>query len=241
METNPLLNVQPSGIDNVDHFYFREWNSIAYKFNSDYGFLLNKVPSEVVKQIDIDINDIKNSSNKVRANTKLAGQIENEFMYPPSSVIENYIKGIVEKYEISSNGYISKHLKKQFTDKSTLKLSLSHLWVNFQKKYEYNPMHDHSGVLSFVIWHKNPFLYRDEVKQDPAKKGNLLCTNGLFSFVFSDGGRVLEQYIPVDKNWEGYIAVFPSNLLHQVYPFYTSNDYRISISGNIMFQHDERE
>ena len=97
-------------------------------------------------------------------------------------------------------------------------------------------MHTHSGVLSFVIWYKTPYLYKDEVEYDTAKKGSSLCTNGLFSFIINKNGVVDSVYIPVDKNWDGYISLFPANLFHQVYPFFTSDDYRISISGNIMLQ-----
>jgi hypothetical protein len=39
----------------------------------------------------------------------------------------------------------------------------------------------------------------------------------------------------VDKEWEGKIALFPAKLNHLVYPFYTSDEPRISISGNIGF------
>ena len=36
----------------------------------------------------------------------------------------------------------------------TFTLCLEPLWVNFQKENEFNPLHDHSGVFSFVIWIK---------------------------------------------------------------------------------------
>ena len=39
--------------------------------------------------------------------------------------------------------------------------------------------------------------------------------------------------LPIDKAWEGTMILFPSSLNHNVYPFYTSDDYRISISGNL--------
>ena len=38
----------------------------------------------------------------------------------------------------------------------------------------------------------------------------------------------------VDKDMEGEIIVFDSKLLHVVYPFYTSNDYRMSLAGNVL-------
>jgi inosine/xanthosine triphosphate pyrophosphatase family protein len=43
----------------------------------------------------------------------------------------------------------------------------------------------------------------------------------------------LIEPIENDKTFEGKIAFFPSKLSHCVYPFYSSDDVRISISGNI--------
>ena len=46
-------------------------------------------------------------------------------------------------------------------------------------------------------------------------------------------GRITPAMVPVDKTYEGTIVMFPSEMLHAVYPFYTSDDYRISVSGNL--------
>jgi hypothetical protein len=35
------------------------------------------------------------------------------------------------------------------------------------------------------------------------------------------------------------MAMFPSSLNHEVYPFYTSDDFRITIAGNIMLEIDK--
>jgi len=40
--------------------------------------------------------------------------------------------------------------------------------------------------------------------------------------------------VEVDKSWEGTIIMFPAFLHHMVHPFYTSDEYRISISGNLV-------
>ena len=37
----------------------------------------------------------------------------------------------------------------------------------------------------------------------------------------------------MEKEAEGYMVMFPSALLHQVFPFYKSSGERVSISGNI--------
>lgn len=46
-------------------------------------------------------------------------------------------------------------------------------------------------------------------------------------------GEIREVEFPVDKLYEGQIFLFPSCLQHMVYPFTSSDDYRISISGNL--------
>ena len=37
----------------------------------------------------------------------------------------------------------------------------------------------------------------------------------------------------------GSLVLFPATLCHQVYPFFESDDYRVSISGNIYFDTDD--
>ena len=47
---------------------------------------------------------------------------------------------------------------------SDYKLFISDLWVNYQKKYEFNPPHSHSGVASFVIFIHIPYDLSEEEK-----------------------------------------------------------------------------
>jgi hypothetical protein len=47
-------------------------------------------------------------------------------------------------------------------------------------------------------------------------------------------GKVSSFSYFLEKEDEGTILLFPSSLVHQVYPFYLSNKPRISVSGNIL-------
>jgi len=118
---------------------------------------------------------------------------------------------------------------------------LTKLWVNFQKKGEFQPIHNHSGVFSFVIWMDIPYHSKDEGNLPTAKTSNKNHQGGNFSFVFSDGTRrsVGEHVIEMSPEMNGYCCFFPSDLSHQVYPFYTSDKDRISISGNILYRPKE--
>jgi hypothetical protein len=61
----------------------------------------------------------------------------------------------------------------------------------------------------------------------------------MFSFLYSNTlGKISAQQIPVDKNMENNILIFPSNFYHMVYPFFTSDGYRISVSGNFHLKID---
>ena len=55
-----------------------------------------------------------------------------------------------------------------------------------------------------------------------------------FQFVYTTAlGNIANCPMFVESGWEGNIVMFPAKLLHMVYPFQTSDDYRISIAGNL--------
>ena len=58
--------------------------------------------------------------------------------------------------------------------------------------------------------------------------------SGCFEFVCTNQLGQLAQYqYHLSTEYEGILLVFPASLRHQVYPFYTSDEDRISISGNL--------
>ena len=94
-------------------------------------------------------------------------------------------------------------------------LNLFKLWVNFQKQNEFNPAHCHGGIYSFVIWLKCP---------SPAT----------FQFTYPNTlGGLNHLAYNTDSSYENMMILYPAQFLHQVYPFYESNEERVSIAGNI--------
>jgi hypothetical protein len=111
--------------------------------------------------------------------------------------------------------------------------TLSSYWVNFQKKHEFNPIHKHNGLATFAIWIDVPFDIEDEKKVFTSSAFNVTAN---FQMIYTSNVKnkdIAVHNLPVDKSWEGSVIMFPTGLLHCVYPFYTSDAYRISISGNI--------
>ena len=108
------------------------------------------------------------------------------------------------------------------------KFKISSAWVNFQKKHEFARPHAHVGDFSFVLWLKVPFSIADETENGDVEAA-------LFSFHYTNTlGKILNWTIPVDYTYEKRVILFPSDMVHSVYPFYSSDEYRIAVAGNIV-------
>ena len=107
-------------------------------------------------------------------------------------------------------------------------------WVNYQKQGEFNPLHDHGGVYSFVIWMKIPTKHFEQNKNPISLKSNTHVISA-FQFQYANilGKMQLYDY-EMNPEMEGTILFFPSQLKHCVYPFYNCDEDRISISGNVL-------
>ena len=193
-------------------------------------YLLSTVPQDVTDKL----NEVIKAKNLEPANHNLAGNIKNEFMIPEGKeFVYPLIFALIDKHKEKYPLYFKRICG--FANKKEIALQLQSLWVNFQKKHEFNPMHVHEGLFSFVIWHKIPYKMEDEIARYPLMKPDQVKAGHFSFFQQNEMGRVQSIDLPVDNSWEGKLALFPADLPHEVYPFFTSDDVRITISGNIGF------
>ena len=203
---------------------------------SNIGVLEAKLPFDMFNKLAKAIDDL--SSDAEKYNNNLLGHMKEEYSLNQSKeIISEYVEALAVAYDRSNPGYIEAF--EEVSKSKYYKFYLDTLWVNKQKKYEFNPVHHHAGALSFVIWIKIPYDLKEEETYFPPVSGETeeSRTNthtSKFAFVYTDTlGRIRHIPLPIDKNWEGTILMFPSSMHHCVYPFYTSDDYRISVSGNV--------
>ena len=198
---------------------------------------LFKLPKEMIDYLWERIDVAK--KKKICHKKKLAGHISESYILddPQNLIVPNLFK-ILEKVRHNIQLEIQKVYSKTEYRNDKLEPRIDRLWVNFQRKSEFQPVHSHSGLFSFVIWMDIPYHWEDEAKLPFAKANNVNPQGGNFSFVHSnDNCRSVSEYtIPMSPEMNGACCFFPSDLCHQVYPFYTSDKERISISGNIIFE-----
>ena len=161
----------------------------------NFGWLQMKLDPIVMKRINKYIKDHK----KISHNHKLAGNITKSNLLEDKDnwLWSNVLYPCVTEYtrhfgERVINGVLTKDCR----------FVLNSLWVNFQKKYEFNPVHDHGGVFSFVIWIKIPFDYKKE-KNLPFVKHSNSVKAADFEFLYNDIlGRLTTFNYTLDKSKE---------------------------------------
>jgi len=195
------------------------------------GVVEAKLPEDVTKDIWKAIKKARKNPDNMK--NELAGNISSSIRLDSSSpLLEKFIGEVIPSFmdsHIQNYGAPWRTVMKEGEG-----FNLESLWVNFQKKHEFNPPHDHSGVFSFVIWMQIPTSYAEQRKLPVCAESN--ADNHISNFAFSytnTMGKVSTFAYNMEKEAEGYMVMFPSQMLHQVFPFYENDGERISISGNV--------
>ena len=165
-----------------------------------------------------------------KINDRLAGNIDSSYeIYDKGGwFTENVLLECGIKYEKNYGNIWSK-----VPITGSHPFTLSSMWVNYQKQYEFNPLHDHTGVFSFVIWMQIPTDYEDQKQISITKDSNLPVVSNFVLNYHNTLGMIAQHVYAMSKEMEGTMLFFPSQLMHCVYPFFNCNKDRISISGNL--------
>jgi len=202
------------------------------------GWLRNYFGIAAVELNKKDFNWLKKECTKAKKegtpkNQDLVGHIIEEYKMPGvSRSFHNFLCSVASTHSNfkaynSSLNFLSENRP----------LYLDSFWVNYMKKHEYNPIHSHEGLYSFVVFVKIPYDLKKEENHFPnvsIRQSKKEIQTSKFNFVNTNpNGHVISTIINVDKSFEGKMLMFPSKQQHLVYPFYTSDDYRITVSGNL--------
>lgn len=196
---------------------------MIFKNFDNFGFIKDKLPDDLFNSL---LKESLNFKTKKKFITGLSGDgVPNHYKIVNKDNLKNlnlFLSNLILKYE---NNF--KYLKRFKFLTNDVPLFFDQPWINIQKKGEFIPHHTHDGIFSYTIWLKIPYDLQKEIKDSKFATA--------FEFSYSSIlGELLTERIFLDKNDEGKIILFPSKLTHMVYPFLKCNDFRISLSGNIL-------
>ena len=165
------------------------------------------------------------------ARDMLVGNIEQQ-RYAPYPVEEftsyvddhllNYLKDRYQRQLLINKNIFNDNAEELNPEEHTVRYHMGvGPWVNFSHKGEFNPMHNHGGIFSAVVFIDIP----DELDEERESNSFIAKASGCLDFVNET------QHIIVRPR-TGTFYLFPAYLWHLVYP-YQSDVERVSMSFNI--------
>lgn len=183
----------------------------------NYGVLEDRLPKKLHNDLlsEIDYAELKNPDMLSGLTNKNVAK--HKFLVDTKDDLLNYIKTLLVTYNSNFPGLSNLNVLTK-----DLPYHMGNPWINYQRKCEYVPNHTHDGIYSYSIWLKIP-----------AK-----CN---FEFTYTNIiGNIEQQKIELTQENEGKIIFFPAKLPHIAYPFSDSDGVRVSISGNISLDSNDK-
>ena len=108
-------------------------------------------------EIDFLWKSIENKGENHKS--ELAGKIDSSYLIfdKDNWFFKNTLDSLCNTYAESFN-----NVGDNLPTLNTHPYFLHTMWVNYQKQTEFNPIHTHKGVYSFVIWMKIPTEYNEQ-------------------------------------------------------------------------------
>ena len=195
------------------------------QYFKNFGYIEEVIPHSLLQSLQIESQEAPFINNTVVSGLTGNGVPIHFNLTDNRDKVEQYVLSLLPEYE---NEFYYINSVTNIMYKPALPLVLGAAWFNFQKKYEFVPVHIHHGIYSFVIWLDIPY----EIEEELSSGKYASCFQFLYTSII---GKPVDMVLPVSKEWVGKILLFPSSLQHIVYPFFTSSGTRISLSGNIIY------
>ena len=220
---------------NIPKFITEDGDNILYPFSPP--IFQTEVDSYFTKQLIEEGRKLTKKEDDY--NHRLAGNLKygRSYHYKEDYLlkVEPYLKSYVERF---FNGIYSQYgpdvkmvdsiLRVQSGRGNTRQgtVALDSLWINFSQKHDFNPPHNHTGKLSFVIFCQVPKeIFKVQADSNTQRAGEL-------HFTYGEGNDLMGSEYPVQP-YENLMFIFPASLRHFV-PAYWVDAERISVSGNFI-------
>ena len=177
----------------------------------------------MTKMTDGIIEDSKSESH----GQSLAGVIDKELRIYKSDMVK---AGVDQLLESCVKSYVVHAAKTHgmFKEEYVFVTRLNSAWVVSQYANEYNPMHNHTGCeMSGVIYLKAPNM---KGRRNLESKKGKTDSDGDISFVYNTASQrnqdIFEKGLVQITPVPGLMLMFPSYLVHTVYPFIGEGERR---------------
>ena len=178
-------------------------NEVTYNFYHWGPFLFRSTMDKELCELILDEGrQVRGKSDQLYTH-KLAGHLGEQYKLSRDK--------IMPKLAVFLEGYCIGYNKWRGGGGLKPKAVLLSLWINYMKAGDFNPPHDHSGDLSFIIF---PQIPKKLIEENKKFKGTLEGPGGV-SWLYGQSGNHMNismvQQMPQDKE----LFIFPANLKHR--------------------------
>lgn len=210
--------------------------SVIYKPTKDVDFLAPfgptmgyfRMPDSLVEQLNDTMTDTLEDYSE-----HLVGKVKEELAFTDDAklIAQKELGNFIAQYQMYTDHRNSMGAKKLDFESNNYGVQIASAWFVRQFENEYNPLHIHTGSrLSCVGYLKLPEGIEEEWEEDYKDHHP---SNGHIQFASGTAaGYTCTNFII--KPQVGDFYIFPSQLFHCVYPFYTEGERR-SFSMNMNF------
>ena len=201
----------------------------------------SKVPSDIVNMLNVycdEITEIKNRN--FDASSSLVGHVEEEW-YLDLDRVPSFKDMLITLVKVLDQYYVTerlvgvggkslkeaKELVKESNSIRPPQVNIESAWFVRSFENDYNPTHQHTSMLSCVLYLKVPEIISNTNNKNVSKK----ATEGFIDFVYGSTQSLSAGNICILPE-VGDLYLFPGFLFHTAYPFYGPGERR-SLSANI--------
>ena len=181
-----------------------------------------KISQNIIDTLNNHIDEILKDEEKIEElyhGKNLAGEIKYEIELSKDFIDQKLLE-VLKNYVYN---YVKSTLNKEIKS-----FEIKSSWAVCQFESDYNPVHWHDGNISGVMYTKIPDDFGGSYKENN-RNGNIAFIHGSTQLTASSVFTVKPEL--------GDLYIFPSNMIHTVYPFF-SDEERRSISFNAFLDKD---
>ena len=186
-----------------------------------------EIPEEIIIEMNRYVDDLTKDDEKSKIldfGANLAGNVTQEFRFD-----------IEFMQKIKWAEFLAKSCQRWLLEGHDVKIKKFDIissWVVKQFKNDYNPIHYHDGQISGVGYLKVPNDMGETIQKSKKMNhnGKLILIDGSKKFVCTP------TYVITPKVGDFYL--FPSYMMHTVYPFFDTSEERRSVSFNAKIDDD---
>jgi len=192
------------------------------------GIIKAQVFGNIFHETKTDIEVLINSNKK--------DVVESQYTYMIPAKLENFIYAVSHEYLLKY-----KFMSDCGTFAPTLKASKVSK-INLQKKYEFRSSDYNSNhSLEWVLFMQIPYESQDEHRMSEVfENGTQFASKWEFIYNTLNAG-IMSHCIDLNKSIEGTMLMYPGYMKNIMYPFYTSDDYRVFLTGKIWTLNQENK